>query len=61
MKKVTEKGVKTFTFIVNDQVMKLNARKCDRKGEPLSKEWLGPYTLTALNVKRSMHFKKPQG
>ena len=49
MKKVTKRGVKTF--IVNDQVIKLNERKCGRKGEPLSKERLGPYTLTALNVK----------
>ncbi|XP_047137569.1 uncharacterized protein LOC124814062 [Hydra vulgaris] len=51
MKKVAKKGIKTFTFKINDQVMKLNARKRGRKGEPLSKEWMGPYTLADLNIK----------
>ena len=61
MKKVAKKGIKTFTFKMNDQVMKLNARKRDRKGEPLSKEWMGPYTLADLNIKGQCTLKNFNG
>ena len=61
MKNVSKKGVKTFTFTANDQVMRLNARKRGRKCEPLSKEWLGPYILTALNVKGQCTLKNLKG
>ena len=61
MKNVSKKGVKTFIFIGNDQVIRLNARKRGRQGEPLSKEWLGPYILTALNVKGQCTLKNLKG
>ena len=43
------KGAKTFTFKIGDLVMTSNARKRGRKGDPLSKEWLGPYTLILIS------------
>lgn len=42
------KCVKTFCFREHDLVLRLNARKKGRKGDTLSSEWLGPYTIVAI-------------
>lgn len=44
------KGVKTFTFRARDLVLRLNARKRGRKGDTLSAEWLGPYTVVGITA-----------
>lgn len=46
--KKVSKGVKTFTFHERDLVLRLNARKKGRKGDTLSAEWLGPYTIVGI-------------
>lgn len=48
--KKVSKGVKTFTFHERDLVLQLNARKKGRKGDTLSGEWLGPYTIVGITA-----------
>lgn len=55
------KGAKVFAFKVGESVMKLNARKQGQKGDPLAKEWQGPYTLMAIEGKGQCTLKAENG
>jgi hypothetical protein len=50
--KRADKGMKVFSLHVGDSVLKLNSKKKGRKGDTLTKDWLGPYTLLQIGPKR---------